>query len=301
MLKQKFHQAFSLIIAVSLWAIPFNAYAQTWQPVSSGILRGISGMALIKQQKTETSFLIVHDNKKAGEQRVALITVTKDNWPIYEPIKWESEDIPIDLEALTNIPNQPNQFLALASRGKIYHIQLSKNNESVNILRVFDLPDGYNQGNFEGFALQEVKGVVIATWASRGKSQNPAILYWSKFDLATDTFDNKIQSVSLKMPWPQEDVRHVSDIKIDPSGAVFVSSAMDTDNNDGPFASAFYLAGTLQLQPNQIAFIRSENPVPLLRFYYHKVEGFELLRGEKGGIIFGTDDENFGSFVYSTQ
>ncbi|MGK7930263.1 MAG: hypothetical protein AB4041_02360, partial [Microcystaceae cyanobacterium] len=107
------------------------------------------------------------------------------------------------------------------------------------------------------------------------------------------------QSVPLIMPWPEKNVRHVSDLKIDPSGAIFISSAMDT-GDDGPFASAFYLAGTLQVQSDQTSLIRSENPVPLLRFHYQKVEAFEFLRGENGGLIFGTDDENFGASVYLT-
>jgi hypothetical protein len=43
-----------------------------------------------------------------------------------------------------------------------------------------------------------------------------------------------------------------------------------------------------------------QNPqlVPLYRSQYHKIESIELVPGAEGGVIVGTDDENFGSYVY---
>lgn len=41
--------------------------------------------------------------------------------------------------------------------------------------------------------------------------------------------------------------------------------------------------------------------LPLLRFNYHKIEAIEFISGENGGVVFGTDDESFGSFIYLTR
>jgi len=96
----------------------------------------------------------------------------------------------------------------------------------------------------------------------------------------------------LKVPYSATNTRHISDVKVDPSGAVFITSASDP-GNDGPFASAFYCAGTFNLSDTQ-----SPALTRLFTFDYHKVEAFEFVPGASGGIAFGTDDENLGAAIY---
>jgi len=286
-------------IALIFLSCTLPVQAQTWRPVGAGILNGISGIAIIEQTEAKTTFIIVHDNKNHNQPRAATVTIKGDNQPEYNQLDWQSE-IPIDLEGITTIPNHPHQFLALTSGGQVYHIQLVDSEKAIAVLKVFNLPEIPQGNNFEGLAVQKINGILLMAWAHRGSDQEPAILYWAELDLANYNFLKPIHSVSLTMPRPLKDVRHISDIKIDSSGAVFVTSTSDS-GNDGPFVSAVYVVGSFYVQPEKITFTPSNTPIPILRFNYHKIEALELLPGAQGGLVFGTDDENFGSSIYLTS
>lgn len=92
-------------------------------------------------------------------------------------------------------------------------------------------------------------------------------------------------------------MRHISDIKVDSAGIVYITSASDA-GDDGPFQSALYVAGYLGFSGNKIVWKQNSQLVPLYRADYRKIEGMELVPGNAGGVVFGTDDENFGSYVY---
>jgi hypothetical protein len=77
---------------------------------------------------------------------------------------------------------------------------------------------------------------------------------------------------------------------------LFVSSVLDS-NDDGPFASAFYYAGSFQNSGGLIGFNRSLSPVKLYQVTNYKIEAFEFVSGKTGGVIFGTDDEDFGASI----
>jgi hypothetical protein len=97
------------------------------------------------------------------------------------------------------------------------------------------------------------------------------------------------------VPYPIQDVRHISDVKVDASGVVFVTSASDP-GDDGPFSSAFYLAGVLRISASgSPVYTPPLSLVRLFHFDYRKVEAFEFVPGPTGGMVFGTDDENLGA------
>jgi hypothetical protein len=139
---------------------------------------------------------------------------------------------------------------------------------------------------------------LLAVWAHRGEAADPAVIYWANMDESNYSFSG-VRSARLTVPWPTADVRHISDLKIDGAGALFVTSASDP-GDDGPFASAFYLAGVFDEDAarGQIGFRQNISLVRLARFDYHKVEAFELVPGGTGGIAFATDDEKMGSSLY---
>jgi len=116
--------------------------------------------------------------------------------------------------------------------------------------------------------------------------------------LQSDAFLGETTSGFFKVAYPTAYTRHVSDIKVDRSGAVFISSTSDP-GNDGPFASAVYFAGTFNFCDSQkISFVQSPVLTLLFTFDYHKVEAVEFVPGANGGMAFGTDDENLGAAVY---
>lgn len=286
-----------ILILVSLLLISQQVFAQSWRPVRGSILYGISGMALINQEKSAWDFLVVHDNKQTNQERLAILTIKGKNQPEYLSLNWPTNNqSPIDLEALTSIPRVKNNFIALSSSGKAYTIKLDPDQKTIAILKEFELPGIPKGSNFEAFALQNIEGKLVAIWAHRGEVEKPATIYWGVLDL------NKYQialagSSQLKVPFPSGNVRHISDIKVDSAGIVYISSASDAGDN-GPFQSAIYVAGYLGLRDNKIIWQQNSHLFPLYRFNYHKVEGIELIPGADGGIVVGTDDENFGAYVY---
>ncbi|MEH2325740.1 MAG: hypothetical protein V7K32_19685 [Nostoc sp.] len=288
----------NIVVLGALLLISQQVWAQDWRPVRGGIPFGISGMALIEQQTNKLDFLIVHDNKQKNQGRLAIISIKGKNQPEYFPLNWPSNiELPIDLEALTSVPEKTKfSFIALSSSGKAYYIRLEPVKKTISIIKEFDLPGIIQGNNFEAFGLQNIDGKLVAIWGHRGEREQPATIFWGMFDLAKYQI-TLVGSANLKVPFPSGNVRHISDIKVDPVGIVYITSASD-GGDDGPFQSAVYVAGYLGFRGNKIAWRQNSQLVPLYRSNYHKIEGIELVPGAEGGVIVGTDDENLGSYVY---
>ncbi|HLO87729.1 MAG TPA: hypothetical protein VK203_22360 [Nostocaceae cyanobacterium] len=272
--------------------------AQKWLPVRGGILFGISGMALLQQQSDFLDFLVVHDNKKANQGRLAIIRVNGKNPPEYLPLNWPSNlNLPNDLEALTDIPGKnKSEFIALASAGKAYHLRWDAVNKNISIVREFNLPKIPLGSNFEAFSLQSINNQLVAIWGHRGGGKKPAKIYWGTLNLEKYQI-TPLGSANFTVPFPSGNVRHISDIKVDSAGIVYISAAND-NGDDGPFQSAVYVAGYFISNGNQIVWQQNTQLFPIYRDNYHKIEGLELIPGAKGGLIVGTDDENMGASIY---
>jgi hypothetical protein len=180
----------------------------------------------------------------------------------------------------------------LTSSGTVYGFRVDTAMKTVEILRVVELPKGPEGSNYEGFALAKIGEETMMLWGHRGKTGEPAILYWSRFNLAAETID-EVQSARLTVPFPTTDIRHLSEIKVDDAGIVYISATSDP-GDDGPFSSALYVVGTLI----KTEFRAVSALTPLRRFKNRKVEAFELIPGKDGGFVFGTDDENLGTWLY---
>ncbi|MBF2007431.1 hypothetical protein ACF3DV_19155 [Chlorogloeopsis fritschii PCC 9212] len=288
----------NIVVLAALLFISQQVWAQNWRPVRGGIPFGISGMALVGQQRNSLDFLIVHDNKQKNQGRLAIIRIKGKNQPEYFPLNWQNNiELPIDLEALTSIPGKINSsFIALSSSGKAYYIRLERSKQVISLIKEFNLPEIPQGSNFEAFALQNIEGKLVAVWAHRGEGEQPAIIYWGMLDLATYQII-PVGSANLKVPFPSGNIRHISDLKVDPAGIIYITSASDP-GNDGPFQSGVYVAGYLGFRGNKIAWRQNPQLFPLYRCDYHKIEAIELVPGAEGGAIVATDDENLGSYVY---
>ncbi|MEH2210057.1 hypothetical protein [Nostoc sp.] len=288
----------NIVVLGILLLISQQVWAQDWRPVRGGIPFGISGMALIEQQSNTLNFLIAHDNKQKNQGRLAIISIKGKNQPEYFPLSWPNNiELPIDLEALTSVPEKTkSSFIALSSSGKAYYIRLEPANKTISVLKEFNLPGIIQKNNFEAFGLQNIDGKLVAIWGHRGEGEQPATIFWGIFDLAKYQI-TIAGSANLKVPFPSGNVRHISDIKVDPVGIVYITSASDA-GDDGPFHSAVYIAGYLGLRENKIVWRQNSQFVPLYRSDYHKIEAMELVPGAEGGVVVGTDDENLGSYLY---
>lgn len=298
--------SFALLLITAMGALALPCRAQEWKPLGGG-LRNVSGIAAIAGEGA-TRFIVVHDNKREGEPRAGLVTVgTGETAAAYVPLTWPKSGegsgaaLPVDLEAICAVPGTPGAYVALESGGEAYHITLDAAQTTVTVVKAFSLPKGPAGSNYEGFSLHRFPGGdsgLLAVWAHRGNSSEPSVLYWGKLDLAqgvvTDT-----RSATVSLPWPTLNTRHISDLKIDGVGNLYVSSAMDP-GDDGPFASALYLAGAFRplAGGGPVEYVANPATVRLVRFAYRKVEAFDLVPGASGGIICGTDDESLGASVW---
>lgn len=289
---------FRCLVLCALIAAGAETVLAQWRAVSTSREMNISGMALVQHNEQQTTFIVVHDNKKRVQPHAGLLTFAGRQPPSYTSLEWVGNDVPVDLEAITSVPEGPSgTFIAFTSAGSGYHIRLDQSRNRVEVIKAFNVPSIPAGSDFEGFALQTFGGSLLAVWADRGLSANPATLYWSRFDLQTYAFV-QLASAKVRVPYPTANVRHISDVKVDSTGAVFISAASDP-GNDGPFSSAVYYAGSFSFSPvAQVSFLQPATLTRLFQFTNHKIEALEFVPGPKGGVAFGTDDENLGAAIY---
>jgi hypothetical protein len=273
--------------------------ADPWYKVGDGKLMGIGGMVLLDREADNLSFLVVHDNKKQNEPRAGIVRCKRGGKLKYVRLDWPGAEPPEDLEALTAIPGASAEYLAATSKGKVYRIKATTSQESINVMREFQIPGATKESEIEGFALAKLGNTIVAAWADRGDGENPATLSWGTFDPERNE-PSGVQSTTLKVPWPEKNARDVSDIRIDGAGAVFIASAYESDDNasGATFASAVYLAGVLRRDGDKVYFSANPQLTRLYHFDGRKIEALELVPGPEGGLVLASDDEDRGSSLY---
>ncbi|MCB5911845.1 hypothetical protein [Streptomyces pinistramenti] len=265
-----------------------------WQQVGDGMTAGISGIVIDSVTGDAVDTLGVRDNKKEGENRLVAVGYRPGTAPQVRPVTWSGKQ-PVDLEALDAIPGHAQEYVALASDGTAYRIR--RDGDAAKVLDSFELPGISSKGNYEGFALSAVDGRLLAVWADRGADSDPGVLTAAEWNPDTHDF-GKPDSAKLRVPFPTENVRHISDVKIAADGTLTVSSASDP-GDDGPFDSALYRAGKVSFTGGHDAELDvPATPERIASFSGHKIEAVACVPGSATGIL-GTDDENGGGWITS--
>lgn len=287
---------------VTLVSVSAGCDSDGWQPVREGKDYTIGGMAFVESSAAGHRFLTVNDNKSKGKGRFAFVTVPASGDVKYEEVKLaEMPGDFKDIEALTKIPGT-SDYLAFggeeSSEGALFRVSISSANEA-KVVKVQQLVAKVNE-DFEAFDLLRIEGVIVAVWGDRGGIDNaPGHIYWGTFSPSGNSLTT-VGSVEWRTPWPVGKVgapaRPISDIDIDPSGTLLITAASDA-GDDGPFDSAVYLGGVIQLKRGQPVFAANpaKEPSALRRFPGRKVEACEGVPGY--GFWFATDDENKGSSI----
>lgn len=278
----------------TLSSIPLSLSNEEWMQVRSGKAYGISGMAWIDRPGDTPNLAIVHDNKTEDLDRLAIVSIPPQGKPQYIPIPWSNEtELPVDLEGLVAVPDDDFRFMAVASQGRVFDFRLDPDRHTIEIIQTFDLPDIPDNSNFEGFALTRICDRLVAVWAHRGEGEDPGVLYWGELNLDRGEIVLRGRQ-EVRVPQPLGNPRHISDVKIDRAGRVWVSSATDP-GDEGPFNSAIYTIGRVELEDETISLDPFPNLTPIAAYAGHKIEAIEILPDDRS--IFGTDDEIFGGFV----
>ncbi|GAA3105922.1 hypothetical protein ACFQ0X_09985 [Streptomyces rectiviolaceus] len=270
--------------------------AAPWQRVGDDMKSGISGLAVTSRSGDDLRALVVRDNKRPGDNRIAEVTQHPGRPTEVTPITWLSGAEPVDLEALDAVPGTSDEYVAVASRGLAYHLKLADAGEAVQVLDIAPLPAIGAGDDFESFTLTSRKGKTAAVWADRGEgSGRPATLYAAPFSVNSygESKFGAVDKATLRAPYPKADVRHASDIEVTKSGRLLVSSASDA-GDDGPFDSAVSDAGRLFITSSgKVRLSVDKSPEVLEKFDGYKIEALNCVPGSAIAAL-GTDDENAG-------
>ncbi|WP_369205831.1 hypothetical protein [Streptomyces sp. PU-14G] len=295
-------QAATTPSAASASSTPSAAGAATrhdWVSTGKGMTSGVSGM-VVTHRHGHGGFdaLIVRDNKKPGENRLAEVAFRHGRKADVQPLDWQGGSVPVDLESLDEVPGHRGQYVAVASEGTGYRFDVDGG--TAHVRDTFTLPDIGEDENIEDFALTSRHGKLAAVWADRGQDERPSTLHAARVSLgAHRTGFGAVTRDELRAPYPAENVRHASDLKITDSGTLLVSSASDP-GDDGPFDSAVYTAGTVSVHRSGVTLHVAEEPDVLGTFADHKIEALACLPGSRTGAL-GTDDENAGGALRTAR
>ncbi len=276
--------------------------------------KDISGIAKISEDGNTAAFIVV----RGKERKFGKITVNIKN--PHSDLGLELFPLPSevvgDLESISAIPGPGGEFIIVSDKGIAFYVRLTNKNilefkGTINLPGYENKKKDKDSTEIEGVAVQKIGEEFVIMWATRGKNNIGSKLFLAKLNLdgprvsITDQSDYSFINKDRAL-LGSEEVRHVSDIKIDTKGNVYVSSANDP-GNPGPFSSAVYLIGKVARVNNKYEF---NNPVQnLVASYYagdqlpsktKKIEGLEIL--SDGTFVFGTDDENHAAkllVVYS--
>ncbi|MGA4845833.1 hypothetical protein ACOBQB_06065 [Streptomyces sp. G5(2025)] len=272
-----------------------------WQQVGADITSGVSGLAFSGRTHGTTHALVVRDNKKPGQNRVAALTYRPGRSAAVEPLAWTGGSEPIDLEAIEAVPGAPGEYVALASRGLVYHLKTA--GTRVEVLDTSPLPAIADGDDYESFALTSKPGKMAAVWADRGAGKDrPSTLRAAPFAFNKygEADFGPVTTARYRAPWPGGPVRHASDISVTASGRLLISSASDP-GDDGPFDSAVSDAGTVSVtRTGKVRLSVSKSPDVLRKFKGHKIEAVECVPNSRTALL-GTDDENTGGAVNSAK
>lgn len=266
--------------------------ATQWHFVGEGKNNAISGISMIDAEH----FLVALDGRKPEHPRLAVLNWKKNQKPaLLTRLDWcDKNNLPVDLEAVTQIPNR-KEYLFLESKGSVTRIQLEENN-TCKVTAKFDLPNTDADSNIEGLALHCVGENCWLVWAERGDDKNPAKLSWARFDSQENQLDElEAKPFEFKAPYPQKNLRSISDLAIDAKGQLFVAATSDS-GDDGPFSSAIYNLGTFVQHENHLNLNIAKEIKPIARYETEnvKIEGIVFT---PEGLVLGAENENLGGKV----
>ncbi|WP_412075198.1 hypothetical protein ACLF6K_04120 [Streptomyces xanthophaeus] len=285
------------VLLTVLAAAPAGADG-AWQKVGGDARSGVSGLAYEGRTGDGAGVhaLVVHDNKRTGQQRLSRITHWEGSDGV-SPITWDGPE-PVDLEAIEAIPGMPGEYLALTGRGIVYRLQVT--GSTAKVVDYTPLPAIGEGDDFESFAIVAQNGNLAALWADRGAgADRPATLYAAPLTFASwgQPLFGSVTRRAYRAPYPAADgTRHVSDISVTDSGRIIVSSAADA-GDDGPFDSAVTDAGRVNVSAaGRVRVTLAASPSLLGTFPQYKIEAVECLPGSAETVL-GTDDENLGGYL----
>jgi hypothetical protein len=292
---------FMVIVAITLFTYSSSANNISHLETSRN-LPDLSGLAWLK----EDSFLAVHDSKNldSNQPRVSLITLPQSAKGLsWQPltIDWESVGgIAMDLESITPIPDTNLFILAESSnyqkhRGRLFLMKFE--NSDLKPIAITDWPQSII--NIEAIATTKLNNQFYFFYAERGAAQPSTNICWTT--LSVEPFSiGDCHATRFSTADPTPHIRQISDLAIDASGTIYIASAFDPNQDNGPFKSSVWKIGKVELDQTNLPQI---NLVPenhaIAEIDGFKVESLALrpTPNQQPEIFIGTDDENYGGTI----
>lgn len=292
---------FMVIVSIALFTYSSSANNISHLETSRN-LPDLSGLAWLK----EDSFLAVHDSKNldSNQPRVSLITLPQSAKGLsWQPltIDWDAVGgIAMDLESITPIPETNLFILAESSnyqkhRGRLFLMKFE--NSDLKPIAITNWPQ--NIINIEAIATTKLNNQFYFFYAERGADQPSTNICWTT--LSVEPFSiGDCHATSFSTADPTPHIRQISDLAIDASGTIYISSAFDPNQDNGPFKSSVWKIGKVELDQTNLPQI---NLVPenqaIAEIDGFKVESLALhpTQNQKPEIFIGTDDENYGGTI----
>jgi hypothetical protein len=209
-----------------------------------------------------------------------------------------------DLESIARVPGT-NYFLLVESgeprddRQHFRRVFLTElRNQELKFLSFAELPAAVK--NIEGSAVWKTGDRFIFAFAERGDDRVSTELYWA--DLRLDRLKlGAVQKVFFKPTgFTGKNKRPVSAIEVDSLGRIYIASTYDTEDDNGPFTSVIWRAGSFKPdRKNGVKPVLLVRPRRLATLDGLKVESLAIREARPGVIelFAGTDDENYGGAI----
>jgi hypothetical protein len=268
-------------------------------------LPDVSGLAWIDGDHC----LAVHDSKNPDEKerpRVSFVWLPKSPDGIFwQPvdIDWPSPlGLSNDLESIARIP-LTQQFLLIESGEKSFAGQQCKrifltelHNQSLKIVSVSSLPA---VKNIEGATVARLGKRLFFIFAERADHRPYTEIQWAELQLAPMRLGSLQRARFTPAGFTGRSWRPVSAIESDSQGRLFVATAFDTDDDNGPFRSIIWRIGQIRIEKDgRSKVIVKPAPDRLAILDGLKVESLAIRETtEKLELFAGTDDENYGATI----
>jgi hypothetical protein len=290
------------LICLSLIGTVDRANPQTKHAANA--LPDLSGLAWLEGD----TFLAVHDAKNPEEnQRPRVSTVSLPNalggltWNPFN-LAWPPPlGLSSDLESVARIPGQQSFLLVESGEGKIDNRQfrriflLEYREQKWFLLSFMTLPESVL--NVEGTAVARLGERLAFIFAERAEGQLTTHLMWAELQLQPLKLGLFQQAIFRPPDFTGPNWRPVSAIEIDQLGHVYLASAFDPGDDNGPFRSVIWRAGQVKLDTHgKVAIVLEAQPHRLAILDGLKVESLAVREQVAGKpeLFAGTDDENYG-------
>lgn len=277
-----------------------RAETQSRQAVNR--LPDLSGLAWVEGD----TFLAVHDAKNPEENdrpRVSMLRLPQSldgvSWTTFT-LDWPAPlGLSGDFESVARIPGMKS-FLLVESGERIHdrrrfnRVFLIKVENAQPVLHSFiELPNAFK--NIEGSAVARTGDRLVFVCAERGDHRAASEVYWTDLHLNPLRFGSFRKAYFKPVGFSGKNKRPVSAIEIDSFGRVYIASAYDPEDDNGPFQSVIWRVGRIWADRNEVRLVFHARPLRLATLDGLKVESLALRESNgKIELFAGTDDENYG-------